>query len=755
MELSSQFISASHAYSFSTPDCHIPAPYFRKSFQVNGTATRAKISVCGLGFYEFYLNGERKTKGYLAPYISNPDDILYYDCYELDLTDGKNVLAFWLGNGFLNNAGGRVWAFDKAKFRSAPMLAVRLEYTDRDGDHVIETDESFLCAESPMLYDDYRYGVKYDARLEIQNWNTVDFDDSSWKAAFFIKAPYGEKRECKAEPIAVTEEIKPISVTPEGDGFRYDFGVNTAGVCQIKINGEKGQEITLLHTEQLVDGKSQIENIINGWSDRSPYFHKDIYICKGEPQECYTPLFTYHGFRYVLVTGITAEQATPELLTYEVMHSDLKECGGFSCSDDTVNCLQKMVRTSDLSNFYYFPTDCPHREKNGWTGDAALSAEHMLLNLKADNSLKEWMRNICKAQNEAGAVPGYVPTAGSGFEWGNGPAWDQVMVHIPYYLYLYRGDTDCIRESATTILRYLEYLTHRIGENGLLAIGLGDWCTVGRDSDRYKAPLEFTDTVIAMNIARKAAFLFDAVGYPLHRQFAESLGNRLYAAARERLLDLNTMTAFGATQTTQAMALYYHLFTDGEQSRAFDRLLELIDDADGHMDTGILGGRVIFHVLSDFGRADLAYHMITRPDFPSYGHWVKLGATSLWEDFRADGSTVNSRNHHFWGDISSWFIQVLAGIRFNPHRNNIHEANIKPAFLPELQYAEGFYDSPDGRISVSWKRENENILLQAEVPDGMKGYIILDKGWLFEDGLSQCVLSSGSFKITKKKPEMK
>ena len=364
------------------------------------------------------------------------------------------------------------------------------------------------------------------------------------------------------------------------------------------------------------------------------------------------------------------------------------------------------------------------------------------------------MHNICKAQNDTGAIPGYIPTAGSGFEWGNGPAWDQVMVHIPYYLYLYRGDTECIRESATMILRYLAYLSRRIGENGLLAIGLGDWCTPGRNSDCYKAPLEFTDTVIAMDIARKAAFLFDAVGYPLYRQFAEGLAKQLYEAARERLLDLHTMTAFGATQTTQAMALYYHLFTAGEQAKAFDRLLELIDDADGHMDTGILGGRVIFHVLSDFGRADLAYHMITRPDFPSYGHWVELGATSLWEDFRADGSTINSRNHHFWGDISSWFIQTLTGIRFNPHRNNIHETDIKPTFLSALTNAEGFYDSPDGRISVSWKREKENIMLQTQVPDGMRGCIVLDKGWYFEDGLSQRALSSGSFCVTQKKPVM-
>ncbi len=239
MELSSKFIAAASQYCFSKPDFYVPAPYLRKSFNVNGSGITAKISVCGLGFYEFYFNGERKTKGFLAPYISNPNDMLYYDCYELDLKDGKNVLGFWLGNGFLNNAGGKIWDFDKAKFRSAPKLAVFVEYTDLDGRHIIEADESFLCADSPMIYDDYRYGTKYDARLEIGGWNTVDFDDSLWRPAISASTPCGEKRICDVEPIRIISEITPVSVTPEGDGFRYDFGVNTSGVCRLKINGEE------------------------------------------------------------------------------------------------------------------------------------------------------------------------------------------------------------------------------------------------------------------------------------------------------------------------------------------------------------------------------------------------------------------------------------------------------------------------------------------------------------------------------------
>lgn len=204
-----------------------------------------------------------------------------------------------------------------------------------------------------------------------------------------------------------------------------------------------------------------------------------MYICKGEGEETYTPSFTYHGFQYVLVTGITPEQATSDLLTYVVMNSDLKERGGFTCSDPTVNTLQELTRRSDLANFYYFPTDCPQREKNGWTADAALSSEHLLLNLSPETSYREWMRNICKAMDDRGALPGIVPTGGWGFHWGNGPAWDNVLLYLPYFVYLYRGDKTILEESAASILRYLHYLTTRVNEEGLIKIGLGDWVSAG------------------------------------------------------------------------------------------------------------------------------------------------------------------------------------------------------------------------------------------------------------------------------------
>lgn len=753
MNYPEKFICATTRYS--TLDEHIPAPLFRKSF-VSDTEATAHIIISACGFYDLYLNGKNVTKGAFAPYISNPNHIVYYDEYFLPIKKGENVIGVWLGNGFQNNPGGYIWDFDKTNFRSAPKFALSVAWKNAEGnDEYFESDESFLTSSSPIVFDDYRFGEHYDATLEKNGWNDVCFDDSSWINALIAPTPIGEKRICTAEPIVVTKEIKPVAVEKEDDGFRYDFGENCAGVCRLEINGRKNQKIEMTHVERLVDNKISFDGL---WffKDEEQYahdlelIHKDVYICKGEGKEVYTPRFTYHGFRYVLVKGITEEQATQDLLTYVVMNSDIKERGGFSCSDEIANKLQDMTRRSDLANFYYFSTDCPQREKNGWTADAALSAEHFLLNLQAETSYREWMRNICKAQDDNGMIPGIVPTGTWGYGRGLGPAWDCVLVYLPYYVYIYRGQTEMIYEAAKSIVTYIHFLTTKRDNQGLVEFGLGDWCPVDKDNNKFDSPLKFTSSVMSYDIAKKAAFLFDKVGMTLQRDFAESFASEMKKSIRDNLIDFENMTAAGACQTSQAMALYYGIFNEDEKEKAFARLLEFIDAKNGHFDTGVLGGRVIFHVLAQAGYADKAYKMIIGPEFPSYGNIVMRGATSLWEQFYEDVSRVSSMNHHFWGDISSWFIQYLAGIRMNPDKGNADTADIAPYFVSALDSADGFHIAPAGKISSHWVRKDGKIILTIEVPEKISGRIRLPEGFVFADGENEKALASGEFTVVKK-----
>ena len=752
MQFPIQFICATHDYA---DYGHIvPAPYLRRSFTLDPAPEQAEILVSGLGFYRIFVNGKEITKGILAPYISSPDHMVYYDRYDLSglLTQGENVIGLLLGNGMQNSFGGYVWNFDKARWRGAPMAALQLTAKLRDGtEFSLDTGSGFKTHPSPLLMDELRSGEYYDARLEIPGWCEPGFDEQDWTDALPATPPRGELRLCEAAPIVVSEERKAVSITPYQDGYLYDFGIDSAGRCRLRVKGEPGQEIFTSHCEWFHDGILDQGNINFGdrGDPRCVNVQCNKYICKGEGVEEYAPWFAYYGFQYVYVKGITAEQATPELLTYEIMHSDLPERGNFSCSDQTANLLQKFTRRSTLANFFHFPTDCPHREKNGWTGDAALSAEHTLLNLEAETNYREWLRNIRAAQDSRGALPGIVPTDKWGYDGGNGPAWDCVLTYLPYFVWKYRGDVEIVRENATAIFRYLHYLTTRMDSRGLIAIGLGDWCPPGRGAEQYKSPLPFTDSVISMDIARKAAQMFDAIGWDMQAEFAEKLACRLKKAVRRDLIDLSTMTAAGACQTSQTMAIFYDVFEPGEKPAAFARLLELINDFDGHMDTGILGARVIFHVLSAFDRADLAYRMITRPDHPSYGNWIARGATSLWEDFHPEGGPVNSLNHHFFGDISSWFIQSLAGIVLNPEGDDVSRLDIAPHFVEALTHAEAFHVSPAGKISVSWKRDGEDVLLSLEAPESLHGCIRAPKGWLLPDEMGVLPLASGQYRLKK------
>ena len=284
----------------------------------------------------------------------------------------------------------------------------------------------------------------------------------------------------------------------------------------------------------------------------------------------------------------------------------------------------------------------------------------------------------------------------------------------------------------------------------MVAFGLGDWCqTKYHGIENIKSPLEFTDTVISIDIARKSAFIFKQLGNRNEEIYANNLADKLLSSARAKLLDLNTMTAIGNCQTSQAMAIFYNIFEKAEQPKAFEVLLKYIDEETGHIDVGVLGARILFHVLTQFGRSDIAYNMITRKDFPSYGHWLVEGATSLFEDFLPENAQKNSLNHHFFGDISNWFMQAILGIRYNPNCDNIYNVDIIPSFIPQLSYAEGFYNAPCGKIKVKWQRTQKGICLDISVPDKITGNIICPNGWIFNNHKNAHTLSSNRYLLTQ------
>lgn len=738
MEFSNKFVCEDLAYS--TYEKNIPAPLFRKSFILEKAADKAEILICGIGFYDLFINGKKITKGYLAPYISNSDHILYYDRYDIKeyLNNGENVIGVILGDG--HQVGKTpVWDFKDNRINSAPQLALTVEITNGDDTVQFEAD-SFLCKKGPIIFNDLRSGVFYDARLEEKGWNMPGFEEKDWHEPIYgVYKPKGYAKLCEAEPIKVYRELKPISIkkgecvpyTPREDvsraivktfetkaesgGYIYDFGENNSGIFRLKIKGKKGQKVSLQCAEQLTDGKLNYNNI-NFYPDG--FSQRDIYYLKGEGEEIFEPMFTYHGFRYVYVSGISEEQATEDLLTYLVMSSELEERGDFECSDETANTIYSMCRRSDKSNFFYFPTDCPHREKNGWTGDAAVSAEHMIMTMSPENSWREWLNNIRMSQKEDGQLPGIIPTDTWGYEWGNGPAWDIVIFNLPYFAYKYRGETEIIQENAGAMLRYLEYISRKRDERGIVAIGLGDWVPVVRkDITPLYTELGFTDSVMVLDMCRKGAEMFGKINLPHHKEFAEKLGEEILTAIRREYIDFETFEVKPRCQSSQAIALFYNVFTEDEKSRAFNVLMDIIKEDKYGITSGMIGLRVIFHVLSQNDQSDLAYNMITKKEYPSYGYWVEKGETTLLEIFAEyDDYFGSSKNHHFLGDVANWFISCPGGINVQ----NANEVKIKPHFIKSLDMCRASHKLPCGKIEVVWTRKDGEIELKINADESVK-----------------------------------
>lgn len=739
------------------------APLIRKSFTLDTSPHKATLLITGIGFYRLFINGREITKGLLSPYITDPGRVVAFDRYDVTehLTTGENVIGIILGSGFRAPIAGHPAGLT-SKARGDVMCALVL---DMDGE-TMECDESFKAHPSPILMNDLRYGEHYDARLErlTEGWRLPAFDDSGWTPVKMADVPRGEQRLCTAPPIKTRFTLTPVRIWREDDAFVYDFGGNGAGRLCLHGVFPEGRRIAVEFAEYLMGGRFYNETIAGGpKTDEYPFGSQNyIYVCGGGEAN-YKTSFTYQGFRYAKVYGITEEEAVPSLFTFEVMSSETKERGAFVCSDEILNAVQRMTREATHSNLFHIPTDCPHREKNGWTADAAVSAVHMLLNLECEDVLREWMHSVCAAMAPDGSLQGCVPAPPELFydAW-NGPGWDSVITEVPYRLMELRDDLSCARLAAPCMFRYLAYTLTRRDERGLVSFGLHDWMP---PHDTVKAPRELTDTLMCIDIARKSALIYHRLGMAELSEFCLGIARGYRAAVRKHLIDLGTSIVAGACQTSQAMAISIGVFEKDELPHAHSALRRFVRDTDYHVDCGVLGMRHIFRALSEAGDTEAAYKMITNPTAPSYADMVNRGETTLAEDFNALGERINSRNHHFLGDVSAWFIDTVCGIRVNPqmdmslreglrtgrftHFDGTSRVDIVPHMPEELSFAEARHETPNGEVKVRLDRVRDDwISVKVTAADALHGRILPPEGYLF-DGCGEYPLKTGEYDAFK------
>jgi alpha-L-rhamnosidase len=686
------------------------SPMFRKTFTLDKDIHRAALYLCGLGFHEAYLNGGKVGDHVLDPAFTRYDRASLYVTHDVtsQVRKGDNALGVMLGNGWYNVFTRAAWDFDRAPWRAKPQLLaqLRVEYTDGTTETIV-SDATWKASTGPVFLDGIRQGEWYDARREMDGWATADFDDSGWSEPELVSAPAGVLRAQVGPAIKVTESIEPVNITEPAPGvFVVDLGQNIAGWVQLKVAGPAGTKVQLRYAERLhPDGK--LDQAAIKQHVREETFQTDTYILKGDGLETWEPRFTYHGFQYVEVTGFPGTPAK-ESITGRVVNTAFEQTGQFSSSSELANKMHHCILWAYRGNFVGYPMDCPHREKNGWMGDAHLAAEQAMYNWANGGGYTKWMLDIKDEQRPSGEVPGIVPTGGWGYAWGNGPAWDSAYLIIPWEMYRYYGDKRILEVHFDRFKRYVDYLTGR-SEDHIINFGLNDWAPADTTTptDITSTAFYYLDTLITARAAEILGYDDDAKTYA---ERAEAIKE----AYQRHLYKGDGIYSVGS-QTALSFPLYCGLVPESEKPKVLAKLVENIRSRDNHIDTGILGAKAIFNVLSENGYHDLAWQMAVNPTGPSYADWINQGATTFWEFWNGQ----DSRNHIMYGDIGAWFYKNLAGINLHPQIAG-HEAFkhfiLRPRLLNDLTAVTVSYESIRGTIGSAWTVEGRQFAWSVAVP---------------------------------------
>lgn len=700
----------------------LPSPLFRKSFDTNGEIVAARASICGLGYFEMTLNGTRVGDHVLDPIVTQYDDHVGYVTHDVTdlLTNGRNALGVMLGNGWYNTHTREVWHFDKASWRDYPKLLLQLDISYADGrKESIVSDSSWRVTDGPIRFDGLRNGETYDAREEKIGWDSAGYDDAEWQRAMVVAGPGGALFSQQAPPCRVVRNMEAKSWNEVKPGvWVFDFGQNMTGWTHLTVSGPAGTEVVLRYAERVLENGEVDQKHISCFIKEGD-FQTDRYVLKGGGEETYHTHFTYHGFQWVEVQGLPAPP-TAGTLQARVIQSDFAPAGRFECSDGTLNQLQKLTQWSYVSNFTGIPTDCPHREKNGWTGDAQLACETGLLNYDAANAYAHWLGTIADAQRSSGQLPGIVPTGGWGYNWGNGPAWDSAFIVIPWQMYRYRGDKGILAKHYDGMKRYVHF-AYSLADEGLIKYGLGDWCPPEADKT---APRDLCTTAILFEDCRILAKTARLLGHEFDAKRFDSMAAMLRASWRKAYVGEGGAVA-GNEQTSLGCALYYDLLEDSEKPQAAWRLRQSLEAAGGRPTFGILGAKWVPRALSEAGHAEEAFHLITGEGYPGWAHWLSQGATTLWEEWNG----VSSHNHIMFGDISAWMYSYLGGIQPLEETPGFARFLVAPAFVEALEHATAEHDSPYGRIRSAWKRDGDFVEWEITVPGNSEAVVRVPPGY--------------------------
>jgi alpha-L-rhamnosidase len=698
------------------------APMLRKTFKLQKQIKNAVAFVTGLGYFEFYVNSQKVGNDVLVPNITNyglrpnlgqmamnvEDNFkeykVMYLAYDITmlLSKGENAMGAILGNGFYNPRMFWCEGYGTPRF----IGQVHITYTD-GSEEVIVSDQSWKAAKSPLLKNMVYYGETYDARLENPDWCSSKLKDSDWEYAALKKAPYGKLVAHTSPTDKVMEQLQPVKIEKMANGnYVVDFGKEISGWVRLKnVVAPAGHRIDISFNGNLYSGDN-------------------TYIFKGNGPENYAPKFNWFVFSGVEIKNWHGE-LKPENLVAEAVNTQVEESAEFETSNTLFNQINDSWILSQKDNMHGgIASDCPHRERNGYTGDGQVACVTVLHNFDAKAFYQKWIADMLGAKDK---TTGYVP---NGAPWqpgcGGGVAWGAAICIMPWEFYLHTGSFDMLSENYVGMKEYISYMQTWVDKDGIMFsqrtgadgkilkwFNLGEWVAPGDlPAD------EMVHTFYFWRCADLTAKTASALGNKEEAKRYATLAEDTRKAFWKRFYDEKTGSygKSGGNIFALKMGVPTHQY-----SRVINALKEDIKVNNGHLDTGIFGTQFFFEVLADNGMNDLAFEALNKRDEPSFGRWLELGSTTTREHWNEGGSF----NHPMFGGGLVWFYRKLAGMNADETKPGYQHIVFKPQPVEEISYAKYFNQTPYGRAGIYWKKDKDQFTMDITIPTSCEATVYL------------------------------
>lgn len=744
-----------------------PMPMFRKKIRIRKAVKTARLYISGLGYFEASLNGKRIGDHVLDPgWTAHRKQVLYvvHDVTN-HLKQGNNTFGVMLGNGWYNPLPLRL--FGRFNLRDhqqtgRPVLKAQLRINYTDGTtETIATDESWETTKGPVIRNNVYLGEYYDARFELDNWQIGAKNDISWKTAIPEKGPDGEMTPQMQPPVKIVERIRPVDIWEISPGvFIADMGINFAGVAAIRVKGTEGTTIKLRYGENIHPDSTlnwltttpghikSMWGLKGGPGAPDDAIQEDIYIMRGKGTETYMPRFTFHGFRYVEITGWPGKPGVNDIEGIR-MHAVLPQNGTFGCSNEMFNELHEVTKRTFLSNVFSVQSDCPGREKMGYGADIVVTAESFIYNFDMYQFYSKAVRDFFNDQIPEGGITEIAPYTGiadRGIGGESGPlGWQLAFPWLMKQLYDFYGDRRIIETYYSAFLKQMDFINSK-ADNYLFHWDIGDHNPIDPHAEAFSASCFYYAHAMLMNEFARI------LGKEDDEEKAAKLCENIRKAIVKKYWIPGTGRFDNATQAAQLFALYYNLAPDPEA--AFQVLLREYERHNWHLSTGIYATKMAFDIFRMKNRNDLAYGIADQRTYPGWGYMLSKGATTLWESWEYPDN-AGSQNHPMFGTTEEWFYRSLLGI--NAASAGFGEIIIKPQPVSGLSWAKGSYESVRGIIRSDWKIENGVYTLKVEIPaNTMATVFVLSDGKIphhpagfigYEDGYAKYRIASGKYEF--------